>query len=84
MKTTPPWMPSAKTVENSCMAQFMAEINAAQRPNCRSYSNLHAFSIRGTDAFWAKAWDFLGIGERGGGPVFTKGKRFEDARFLGA
>ncbi len=41
--------------ETGHYAQFMAEIKAAHRLNCRSYSNLHAFSIRGTDAFWAKA-----------------------------
>ena len=49
MKTTPLWTPSAKTVENSRMAQFMAEINAAHGLSCRSYSDLHAFSICETD-----------------------------------
>ena len=44
MKATSLWTPSVKTVENSCMAQFMAEINAAHGLNCRSYSDLHAFS----------------------------------------
>ncbi len=83
MKTTPLWTPSPKTVENSRLAQFMAEINAAYGLNCRSYSDFHAFSIRETDAFWARAWDFLGvIGDRGEGPVFAPGKRFEDARFF--
>jgi len=82
MKTTPLWMPSAKTVENSRMAQFMTEINAAHRLNCRSYSNLHAFfaartlSGRKHGIFWA-------LLARGDGPVATKGKRFEDGRLLG-
>jgi hypothetical protein len=44
MKTTPLWTPSVKTVENSRMAQFMAEINAAHGQSCRSYSDLHAYS----------------------------------------
>ncbi len=83
MKTTPLWTPSAKTVENSRMAQFMAKINDACGLNCRSYSDLHAFSIHETEEFWASAWDFLGvIGERGDGPVFTPSARFEDTRFF--
>ncbi len=83
MKTTPLWSPSAEMVDNSRMSQFMAELNAGLAANCRTYGDLHAFSIRETEAFWGKAWDFLGvIGERGEGPVFTPAARFEDARFF--
>ena len=61
----------------------MAEINADFGASCRTYADLHAFSIRETEAFWSKAWDFLGvIGERGTGPVFRPGERFEDAKFF--
>ncbi len=83
MKTTLLWSPSASMVENSRMARFMAEINAAYGAGCSDYRELHAFSIRETDAFWGKAWDFLGIvGDRGEGPAFTPGERFETARFF--
>ena len=44
MKTTPLWTPSIKTVENSRMAQFMAEINAAQGQTSRSGNDLYTFS----------------------------------------
>jgi acetoacetyl-CoA synthetase len=84
MKTTPLWTPSAETVDNFRMAQFMAEINAAHGLNCRSYSGLHAFSIRETETFWAKAWVFLGvIGESGDGLVSSPASRCEVAGFLG-
>jgi acetoacetyl-CoA synthetase len=83
MKTTPLWSPALSLVENSRMAQFMKEINAEFGTNCRTFSDLHAFSIRDIGAFWGKAWDFLGVaGERGEGPVFTPGERFETARFF--
>jgi acetoacetyl-CoA synthetase len=65
------------------MAQFMAEINAESGAGLTSYADLHAFSVRETEAFWSKAWDFLGVtGEKGGGPVFRPGERFEDATFF--
>lgn len=83
MKTAPLWSPSQATAEGSQMARFMAEVNSVFGENCRTFADLHAFSIRETEAFWGKAWDFLGvIGERGDGPVFEPGARFEDARFF--
>ena len=83
MKTLPLWSPSQTAVDNSRVAKFMAEINADFGAGCRTYADLHAFSIRETGAFWSKAWDFLGvIGERGTGPVFSPGERFEDAKFF--
>ncbi len=65
------------------MAEFMAEINAQSGADLKSWADLHAFSVREIDAFWSKAWDFLGvIGEKGGGPVLRLGERFEDAKFF--
>ncbi|MGO8953590.1 MAG: acetoacetate--CoA ligase [Rhodomicrobium sp.] len=83
MKTAPLWSPAPAMLENSRMAQFMAEINAAFGTSYSSFADLHEFSVRETEAFWSKAWDFFGvIGDRGSGPVFTPGERFEDARFF--
>lgn len=83
MNLTPLWSPAPEIAAKSRMAQFMAEINASQQANYQSFADLHAYSIRDTESFWAKAWDFLGIiGERGDGPVLTLGERFEDARFF--
>jgi acetoacetyl-CoA synthetase len=65
------------------MAQFMAEINAEFGLDLKSYADLHAFTVRETEAFWSKAWDFLGVtGEKGAGPVLRLGERFEDAKFF--
>ena len=83
MKTAPLWEPSQTAMDATRMAKFMAEINAAFGADCRTYADLHAFSIRETEAFWSKAWDFLGvIGERGTGPVFRQGVRFQDTTFF--
>ncbi len=83
MNAVPLWSPSPQAADSSHMARFMAEINAAFGAGCRTYADLHAFSIRETEAFWSKAWDFLGIiGERGTGPVFRQGERFQDAKFF--
>ena len=62
MKATPLWTPSIKTVENSRIAQFIAEINAAHRLSRQSYSGLHAFSSLPNRSF---PGDFFGaIGAR--------------------
>ena len=83
MKTTPLWLPPQGAANTSRMTQFMAEINAEFGANLQSFADLHGFSVRETETFWSKAWDFLGvIGEKGGGPVLRLGKRFEDAKFF--
>ncbi len=83
MKTMPLWPASAQAANRSSMARFMAEVNSAFGAGCTAYADLHAFSIRETEAFWSKAWDFLGvIGERGNGPVFRPGEHFQDAKFF--
>ncbi|MGO9170832.1 MAG: acetoacetate--CoA ligase [Rhodomicrobium sp.] len=83
MKTAPLWSPAPAIAENSRMAQFMAQINSAFGTSYSSFGGLHEFSVREIEAFWSKAWDFFGvIGDRGDGPVFAPGKRFEDARFF--
>ncbi len=83
MKTTPLWSPPQGTANRSRMAQFMAEINAEFGTNLQSFADLHGFSVRETEAFWSKAWDFLGvIGEKGDAPILRLGKRFEDAKFF--
>jgi acetoacetyl-CoA synthetase len=83
MNLTPLWSPAPEIAAKSRMAQFMAEINASHQTNYQTFADLHAYSIRDTESFWAKAWDFLGItGERGDGPVLKLGERFEDARFF--
>ena len=61
----------------------MAEINAEFGANLQSFADLHGFSVRETEAFWSKAWDFLGvIGDKGAGPVLKLGERFEEAKFF--
>ncbi|MFZ1107767.1 MAG: acetoacetate--CoA ligase [Rhodomicrobium sp.] len=83
MRTTPLWSPPQGAANTSRMAQFMAEIDAECGAGLKSYADLHAFSVRETEAFWSKAWDFLGvIGEKGAGPVLRLGARFEDATFF--
>ena len=83
MKTTPLWSPPQGAANTSRMAQFMAEINAEFGANLQSFADLHGFSVRETEAFWSKAWDFLGvIGDKGAGPVLKLGERFEEAKFF--
>ena len=83
MKTTPLWSPPQGAANTSRMAKFMAEVNAEHGTDLRSFADLHGFSVRETDAFWSKAWDFLGvIGEKGSGPILRLGERFEDAKFF--
>src|SRR5579883_717763 len=83
MKTTPLWSPSPAKMAASRMARFMAEINSTYGTNCRSFAELHAFSVKNTEEFWGKCWDFFGIiGDRGDGAVFRPGERFEDAGFF--
>ena len=83
MKTTPLWSPPQGAANTSRIAQFMAGINAEFGLSLKSYADLHAFSVRETQAFWSKAWDFLGvIGEKGEGPILRLGERFEDAKFF--
>lgn len=83
MKLMPIWSPGAETAQNSKLAVFMRQINAERGLDLRDYAGIHAFSITEMEAFWSKAWEFLGvIGERGEGPVFVPGVSFQDAQFF--
>ncbi len=74
MKSQPLWSPSQENAAKSRMAQFMAEVIPASKGGLGSYAELHAFSVRETESFWSKAWEFLGvIGERGTGPIHELG-----------
>ena len=83
MKTTPLWSPPQGAANTSRMAQFMAEINAEFGANLQSFADLHGFSVRETEAFWSKAWDFLGvIGDKGGGPCPQIGRAVRRSEIL--
>ncbi len=82
MNSTPLWSPGAASMQGSQLAAFMNEVNAALGTTYRTFHDFHGYSIRETNDFWARAWDFLGvIGERGDGPAFVQGERFETSQF---
>jgi hypothetical protein len=84
MKTTPLWMRFAKRVENSRRAQFMGEIEAAHRLNCRSYSNPPCIFDSRHGRFLGESMGFSGRYWRAAaGQSSRKASEFEGGRLLG-
>jgi acetoacetyl-CoA synthetase len=77
------WSPSEERKANSRLASFLAHVNETRRAGLETAADIQRYSVTEIDAFWSHAWDFLGvIGDKGEGPVFVRGERFETSRFF--
>ncbi|HZK48301.1 MAG TPA: acetyl-coenzyme A synthetase N-terminal domain-containing protein, partial [Thermoleophilia bacterium] len=59
--TTLLWQPSAERVASANMTRFREFVNTRHALALDSYDSLYRWSVDDIPAFWAAAWDFLGI-----------------------
>ncbi len=65
----PIWSSSTESRSSTNMVRFREHINSHYDESFTSYQELHAWSIKKSDAFWSQIWDFCGV-------VGLKGARF--------
>ncbi len=73
---SPSWVPSPQRVENTNLAEF------CDRHGFSTYQELHSWSVAEPTAFWASAWDELGVIGDGGDRVIEPSKQFWKTRFF--
>ena len=72
----PLWTPSAERAAQTGMGRFMA------RAGKKSYDELHAWSVRESEAFWNLLWDFCAVKGEKGGRTLVEGGRMPGAKWF--
>jgi acetoacetyl-CoA synthetase len=75
------WAPDPASVADTAITRFAAEAGRRTGLDLSRYADLHAWSVRDLDAFWAAVADFFGLG-LGRGP--GSGQVLADDRMPGA
>jgi len=83
----PIWTPSTQQVEAANITRFQRQINASHSLSLHSYQQLHQWSIRNRESFWAAVWEFSDIiaskpysSVLADGDIFPGAKWFADSR----
>jgi len=60
------WQPSADTIADARMTNFLQHVNQTQDVGLANYADLHAWSIAHKETFWSLVWDYFDVvGEKG-------------------
>lgn len=60
------WQPSADTIANARMTNFLQHANQQHQLGMANYADLHRWSVEQSADFWSLLWDYFDvIGERG-------------------
>ncbi len=76
------WEPSDERIAASNLTKFQAYINARFDRDCRSYWDLHDFSVHDNERFWQGFWDFAGVIGEQGERVLIDGDQMPGARYF--
>jgi len=61
MPAQPLWTPSPERIEAHRLTSFIHASNASRGLSLKSYDDVHNFSVKQPENFWADVWDFCGI-----------------------
>ncbi|MGF1649954.1 MAG: acetoacetate--CoA ligase [Hyphomicrobiaceae bacterium] len=79
----PLWRPTADQIARTQLSAFMGWLAATGRTRVGSFADLHAWSVREPDAFWAAVWAHCEIpGNREGPAVADVSDNVRSARFF--
>jgi acetoacetyl-CoA synthetase len=77
------WEPSAERIAQANLTAFMREVRERRGVHARDYRELHAWSIREPEQFWADVWSYTGvIGERASDTVLLHADRMPGAKWF--
>ena len=74
MSAKPLWTPSPERAAGTAMARFMA------RAGKKSFDDLHAWSVKESEAFWNLVWDFCDVRGTRQGPTLVDKERMPGAQ----
>ena len=77
------WSPSEKVIKSSQMYKFMLYINEKYNLKLGNFSELHNWSIKNKDNFWASIWDFFKVkGSKGMKPYIDPENKMPGSKFF--
>jgi acetoacetyl-CoA synthetase len=79
---TPLWQPSPERVAKANLTAFMAHLERDWGVKLSTYAELHDWSVREMEKFWASVWDFTGVTGTRGERVLADPDRMPGARFF--
>ncbi|WP_417438166.1 acetoacetate--CoA ligase [Idiomarina sp.] len=69
------WQPSADTIANARMTDFLQQVNKDKNVALANYHDLYQWSVDNDESFWSMVWDYFDvIGEKGSTIVTDKEK----------
>ncbi|MDV6326624.1 acetoacetate--CoA ligase [Idiomarina sp. Sol25] len=69
------WQPSADTIANARMTDFLQQVNTEKSAALANYHDLYQWSVDNDESFWSMIWDYFDvIGEKGTTIVTDKEK----------
>ena len=69
------WQPSADTIANARMTDFLQQVNTEEAAALANYHDLYQWSVENDESFWSMVWDYFDvIGEKGSTIVTDKEK----------
>ncbi|MGM0428683.1 MAG: acetoacetate--CoA ligase [Pseudomonadota bacterium] len=69
------WQPSADTIANARMTDFLQQVNTEKNVALANYHDLYQWSVDNDESFWSMVWDYFDvIGEKGSTVVTDKEK----------
>ncbi|MCA1767637.1 MAG: acetoacetate--CoA ligase [Idiomarina sp.] len=69
------WQPSADTIANARMTDFLQQVNTEKDVALANYHDLYQWSVENDESFWSMVWDYFDvIGEKGNTVVTDKEK----------
>lgn len=69
------WQPSADTIANARMTDFLQQVNTEKEVALANYHDLYEWSVENNESFWSMIWDhFDVIGTKGDTVVVDKDK----------
>lgn len=69
------WQPSADTIANARMTDFLQQVNTEKEVALANYHDLYQWSVENNESFWSMIWDYFDvIGTKGNKVVVDKDK----------
>ncbi|UWQ35451.1 acetoacetate--CoA ligase (plasmid) [Leisingera sp. M527] len=79
----PLWSPTTEQIENAQITKFTAHANKEWGRDMDSYRDLHDWSVKHSEEFWASLWTFDGVvGDLGPKPWLVDGDKMPGAKFF--
>ncbi|MCG6871450.1 MAG: acetoacetate--CoA ligase, partial [Gammaproteobacteria bacterium] len=79
---TPLWRPAPARAAATRLQQFLDTLRERHGLVFSDYAELHAWSVRESEAFWRALWDFCGVIGEPGERVLVDGQRMEHAQWF--